>query len=55
MDAASAALAVLRESWEAETTARNLRLIQAARQKRNESIPWADEILKELERKSEAS
>ena len=52
MDAASAALAVLRESWEAETTARNLRLIQEARQKRNETVPWADEILKELERKS---
>ena len=52
MDAASAALAVLREGWEAETTARNLRLIQEARQKRNESIPWADEILKELERKA---
>ena len=52
MDATGAALAVLRESWEAETTARNLRLIQEARQKRNESIPWADEILKELERKA---
>ena len=52
MDATSAALAVLRESWEAETTARNLRLIQEARQKRNETVPWANEILKELERKS---
>ncbi len=48
MDAASAALAVLRESWEAETTARNLLLIKEARQKRNESVPWADEILQAL-------
>ena len=54
MDAASAALAVLRESWEAETTARNLNFIQEARQKRNEPIPWVNEILKELERKVQA-
>ncbi len=53
--AAGAALAGLREPWEAETTARNLRLIQEARQKRNETIPWADEILRELERKAQVT
>ncbi|WP_454063468.1 TRAFs-binding domain-containing protein [Candidatus Nitrospira salsa] len=51
-EAAHAALAVMRETWEAETTARNLRLIQEARDKRNETILWADKILTELERKA---
>jgi tetratricopeptide (TPR) repeat protein len=54
MEAASAALANLRESWEAETTARNLLLIQEARQKRNESVPWTDEILQALEHKAQS-
>ena len=53
MDATDATLAVLRENWEAETTARNLRLIQEARQKRNESVPWADEILQAMEHKAQ--
>ncbi|GJL64197.1 MAG: hypothetical protein NPIRA04_28510 [Nitrospirales bacterium] len=39
-EAVQSALAVMRERWEAETTARNLRLIQEARQKRNDLIPW---------------
>jgi len=52
-EAAQSALAVMRETWEAETTARNLRLIQEARQKRNDTIPWADKILNELERKAQ--
>lgn len=54
MDAASAALAILRESWEAETTARNLRLIREARQERDESVTWADEILQALEQKAQS-
>mgnify|MGYP003674113395 CR=1 FL=1 len=54
MNATSAALTVLREPWEAETTARNLRLIQTARQKRNKPIPWADAILKEIDRKAKS-
>jgi hypothetical protein len=33
------ALASLRESWEAETTANNLRLVREAREERQESIP----------------
>jgi tetratricopeptide (TPR) repeat protein len=39
-DAAGKALARMRETWEGETTARNLRLIREAREKRNESLPW---------------
>jgi hypothetical protein len=38
------ALANKRESWEGETTARNLRLIRQARQKRGEDLPWLHEI-----------
>jgi tetratricopeptide (TPR) repeat protein len=43
-DAAASALAVLRESWEAETTARNLRLIREARQRRGEPTDWLGQI-----------
>jgi tetratricopeptide (TPR) repeat protein len=35
------ALAAVRESWEPETTARNLRLIHEARTRRNEIATWA--------------
>jgi hypothetical protein len=35
------ALATVREGWEAETTARNLRIIREARVARGESLPWA--------------
>jgi hypothetical protein len=38
------ALARIREPWEAETTARNLRLINAARERRGELQPWMSEI-----------
>jgi tetratricopeptide (TPR) repeat protein len=38
------ALAALREPWEAETTARNLRLIRAARERRGDVLVWAGEI-----------
>jgi hypothetical protein len=50
--ALSDALAVVRESWEPETTARNLRLIREARERRNESLQWAAEIEGELVRRS---
>jgi len=49
--ALSDALASMRETWEAETTVRNLRLIREARERRKEAVPWVDEIEKELERK----
>jgi tetratricopeptide (TPR) repeat protein len=46
------ALAAVRESWEPETTARNLRLIWEARAKRQEEVPWAGEVEAELERRA---
>jgi hypothetical protein len=49
VSAAAAALAVVREVWEPETTARNLRLIREARAKRGEDIPWALGIEQALE------
>jgi hypothetical protein len=54
MKALGDALAVIREVWEPETTARNLRLIREARERRQEKVPWAREIEEELERKSKA-
>ncbi len=42
------AIAVIRESWEAEATARNLRFIREAREKRGESIDWAQKIEHDL-------
>jgi len=42
--ALDAALAVVRESWEPETTARNLRLIREARERRGEPASWALEV-----------
>lgn len=44
------ALAFNPAGWMAETTARNLRLIREARQKRNEVIGWDAEIESELDR-----
>jgi len=38
------ALAAVRETWEAETTARNLRLIREARTTRGEAYAWAEQI-----------
>lgn len=46
--ALSDALANVRESWEAETTARNLRLICEARGRRGESHDWVIKIEKAL-------
>lgn len=48
MDACGAALAVVRETWEPETTARNLRLIREARTARGEDVGWVAEIEGEL-------
>ena len=44
MKSLSDALAVVREVWEPETTARNLRLIREARERRQEVVPWAADI-----------
>jgi hypothetical protein len=45
---AAAALAAVRETWEPETTAKNLSLIRRSRAERGESIEWADDIESEL-------
>jgi tetratricopeptide (TPR) repeat protein len=42
--ALSDALAAARAGWELETTARNLRLIREARERREEGVPWMSEI-----------
>jgi tetratricopeptide (TPR) repeat protein len=49
-DAAAQALAVVRERREPETTARNLRLIREARERRHESFLWANQIEDEFQR-----
>jgi hypothetical protein len=48
------ALAAVRESWEPETTLRNLRLIRESREKRGEPVPWANEIEAALAQKAGA-
>ncbi len=48
--AAQTALAMVRESWEPLSTAANLALIREARAARDETVEWADEIERELER-----
>ncbi|MEK6301017.1 MAG: TRAFs-binding domain-containing protein [Acidobacteriota bacterium] len=52
LDAVADALAAVRETWEPETTARNLRLIREAREKRQEDVSWLKEIEAELNRKA---
>ncbi|HEX8186328.1 MAG TPA: TRAFs-binding domain-containing protein [Blastocatellia bacterium] len=52
VDAITHTLASARESWEPETTARNLRLIREARERRQEELSWANEIERELLEKS---
>lgn len=49
--AASDALAAVREVFEPETTARNLRLIREARERRGETTPWAVEIERALQQR----
>ena len=46
------ALAAVRESWEPETTARNLKLIREARERRKELILWTNEVEQELLRRA---
>jgi len=43
------ALASVREPWEPDTTARNLRIIREARLARGEAFRWADDIQTQLE------
>ncbi len=51
-DALAKALPVIRERWEPETTARNLRLVREAREPRGEALPWSGEIEQELNRRA---
>jgi tetratricopeptide (TPR) repeat protein len=48
-DACGAALAVVREAFEPETTARNLRLIREARSARGEDAGWITELEEQLQ------
>lgn len=43
-EALANAVAAVREKWEPETTARNLRLIREARERRNQGLPWMIQI-----------
>jgi len=46
------ALACVREKWEPETTARNLRLIREVRDRRNAAVPWMKAIEETLTAKA---
>ena len=46
------ALAMVREGWEAESTANNLKLIRQVREPRGEVVPWAEAVERELLRKA---
>jgi hypothetical protein len=52
MEAAGNALAAVRETWEPETTARNLALIRAARAARGDEVAWAAMIEDELDKRA---
>lgn len=49
------ALAAVREAWEPETTARNLRLIRDARERRGEPVAWAAGVEEALRRRAGTS
>lgn len=46
------ALALVREHWEPESTAMNLRIIREAREQRGEQLPWAEQLEQELLRRA---
>jgi hypothetical protein len=48
------ALAAVREAWEPETTARNLRLIREAREQRGAVVPWMTEVEQALVQRAKA-
>jgi tetratricopeptide (TPR) repeat protein len=52
--ALTAALPLVREPWEPESTARNLRLIRKARELRQDTVSWAQEMEEALERQSKS-
>jgi hypothetical protein len=46
------ALAAVREVWEPESTAKNLRLIGEVRARRNEVLLWANEVVEALQKRA---
>jgi hypothetical protein len=50
--ALAGALAMVREAWEPESTANNLKLIREARERRGDNVPWAELIERELLRRA---
>jgi tetratricopeptide (TPR) repeat protein len=48
-DALTSALAAVREQWEPESTANNLRMIREAREERGETLDWTEDIERELQ------
>jgi hypothetical protein len=52
MKALRDALAAIREVWEPEATARNLRLIREERERRGDSVRWAKQIEEQLEERA---
>lgn len=46
--ALASALAMVRENWEPESTANNLKLIRSAREHREDRVPWADMLESQL-------
>jgi hypothetical protein len=50
--ALASALARVRENWEPESTASNLRLIRSAREHRGEEVPWAETVERALFRRA---
>lgn len=50
MSALTHTLAAIRETWEPETTARNLRLIREARERRGTTLLWTSTIESELDK-----
>jgi tetratricopeptide (TPR) repeat protein len=54
LEAVAQALAHVREIWEPETTARNLRLIRESREIRREEVAWASGIEQELSNRAKS-
>jgi hypothetical protein len=52
-DALGSAAAAVREKWEAESTAGNIRLIREARERRGEEVGWIREIEQDLVRRAQ--
>lgn len=53
-EALEASLPLVRESWEPKTTARNLRLIREARERRQEAVAWANQIEQTLDARAKS-